>query len=333
MKTTIFSIIIPVYNVEKYIGHCLRSICNQDFDRALFEIIVVDDCSSDSSCSIIENVIKEYPTTNIRLLHHEQNKRQGGGRNTGLKVAQGEYILWVDSDDCLIYVNTLYTLQTILANRNIDILRAKTYTGISSDNFEAFTHAAFNGTITTYTPHEYFHLPHVGLHVHSAVYRRQFLLDHHIWFREHHCYEDSDWSYVVNSYAQEICEIDYPFYGYRHREDSTTLKVSVNTFMDNAISVVESEKAIAQYIKDPILQGDVRHWIKVSLYSFIKISRLYPVKDSRRVISYAYHNADFDLSRYMDTLKDYVVFNILKFAPIFILLPIRMLYSLKCSWR
>lgn len=93
------SIIIPVYNVEKYIARCLDSIYALPMKTEQFEVLCIDDCSPDGSCAIIEKYQKRY--ANLRLIHHKENLRQGGARNTGIREAKGEYCMFVDADDSL----------------------------------------------------------------------------------------------------------------------------------------------------------------------------------------------------------------------------------------
>lgn len=92
----ILSIIIPVYNVEKYVEKCICSCENQDIPKEDYEVIVVNDGSPDGSLAIVERVAKEYP--NIKVISQE-NQGLSGARNTGLEAAQGEYVWFVDSDD------------------------------------------------------------------------------------------------------------------------------------------------------------------------------------------------------------------------------------------
>lgn len=124
-----FSIIIPAYNVAPYIECCIRSVCEQDFDKNLFEVICVDDCSTDHTLNILEDLSREY--TNLVVLKHDVNKHQGGGRNTGLRVAKGDYILFLDADDCFIYNNVLSIFHQLLQIKAVDILRANGHSGIS----------------------------------------------------------------------------------------------------------------------------------------------------------------------------------------------------------
>ena len=113
------SFIVPVYNVEPYIEECIRSLYNQDIPQEVYEVICVDDCSPDGSRAIVERLQKEYPT--LKLLIHTENKRQGGARNTGMKVAQGRYIWFVDSDD-YIKPNCLKSLLEQAEKEDLDIL-------------------------------------------------------------------------------------------------------------------------------------------------------------------------------------------------------------------
>lgn len=89
------SVIVPVYNVEKYIDKCLNSLVNQTLNE--IEIIIVNDGSPDNSQKIIDKYVKKYPNKVKSFI--KENGGQGSARNLGLKYAKGEYISFVDSDD------------------------------------------------------------------------------------------------------------------------------------------------------------------------------------------------------------------------------------------
>lgn len=89
-----FSIIVPVYNVEKYIDKCLASILRQTFKN--FECIIIDDCSPDNSNAIIDKYVKLDQRFKVI---HQKNMGVSVARNTGLDIAKGDYIIFVDSDD------------------------------------------------------------------------------------------------------------------------------------------------------------------------------------------------------------------------------------------
>ncbi len=93
------SVIIPVYKVEKFIGRCVRSLMEQTLTDV--EYIFVDDASPDGSIGVLRQVLAGYPerSSHVRILTHPENKGLPAARNTGLAVAQGEYIFHCDSDD------------------------------------------------------------------------------------------------------------------------------------------------------------------------------------------------------------------------------------------
>ena len=95
MKSPKFTIIIPVYNCEQYVGRCLDSVLRQDYGN--YEIICIDDCSTDSSLSIL----KEYGRKDKRItvIESEVNAGALGARRKGVLEAKGEYIIFIDSDD------------------------------------------------------------------------------------------------------------------------------------------------------------------------------------------------------------------------------------------
>ena len=93
------SIVIPVYNVEPYIEDCLKSVASQTY-KGDIECIIVNDCTPDNSCMVIERFITEYNgDVDFKLLHHTVNRGLSAARNTGIDAATGDYIYFLDSDD------------------------------------------------------------------------------------------------------------------------------------------------------------------------------------------------------------------------------------------
>lgn len=99
LKTPLVSFVVTSYNYEKYILRTLESIKNQSY--ANFEIIVVDDCSNDNSCQIVENFIADNQDLRITLIKQEINQGQLSAMQRGLKEAQGQFVSFIDSDDIL----------------------------------------------------------------------------------------------------------------------------------------------------------------------------------------------------------------------------------------
>ena len=125
------SIIVPVYNVEKYLEKCLNSLINQTFKD--IEIICVDDCSTDSSYSILLNY--QNLDSRIKVIKLNKNSQLGAARNAGMKIAKGKYITFIDSDDYLdsTFVQKMYE-KAEENNSDIVISNIKNYTLDESQN-------------------------------------------------------------------------------------------------------------------------------------------------------------------------------------------------------
>ena len=128
------SIIIPMYNAEKYIGECLDSILAQTFTD--YEVIVVDDCSTDNSCAIVESYMPKFDTGGagkLNLIRSEKNSGSAGiPKNIGLKYSFGDYILFLDSDD-LITKTALEELYTVAKKFDADVVHCERYFQFKDD--------------------------------------------------------------------------------------------------------------------------------------------------------------------------------------------------------
>lgn len=113
------SIIIPFYNVERFISECLDSVFNQDIPLDEYEVICVNDGSPDHSRDIVLEYMTRFP--NLRLIEHEKNRKLGTARNTGRTIARGKYIWNVDSDDKIV-PNCLAGLLGICEENDLDVL-------------------------------------------------------------------------------------------------------------------------------------------------------------------------------------------------------------------
>lgn len=111
------SVIIPVYNVEKYLGQCLDSIINQTLVD--IEIICINDASPDNCKEILDEYAQK--DERIKILNHDQNYGLSESRNSGLKIANGEYIYFMDSDD-LLDLDTLEICYNISLKNKLDVL-------------------------------------------------------------------------------------------------------------------------------------------------------------------------------------------------------------------
>ena len=112
------SYIIPVYNGEKSIVRTLDSIYNTGLAENEFEIIIVDDCSTDNTWGVLMEMQKAH--SNLVILHQETNQRQGAARNRGIDIARGEYIAFCDADDEVVSEGVMNALRAV-ENTHADI--------------------------------------------------------------------------------------------------------------------------------------------------------------------------------------------------------------------
>lgn len=115
------SVIVPIYNVEKYIEKCARSLFEQTFDD--IEYIFVNDCTPDDSMEILSNVMNEYPDkiNKCKIINHNRNQGLTFARNSGLSVAKGTYIIHCDSDDWM-ERDMLSSMCSLAKTENADIV-------------------------------------------------------------------------------------------------------------------------------------------------------------------------------------------------------------------
>lgn len=217
------SVIIPVYNVELWLRKCLDSLLNQTYSN--IEIILIDDGSTDKSSEICD----EYSRKDSRVkVMHIRNGGQSVARNKGLYVSQGEYILFVDSDDYLCDREIIEKFINILKNSKCDFIYTS-YCRFNDENEDEITEILpinlINKNIENklgkdiladlITQNSFHHAPYL------KVCRRDFILKNNLYFREGYYHEDAEWSFKVFYYAKKVVIYNEPWYMRRMRENST----------------------------------------------------------------------------------------------------------------
>lgn len=206
-----FSIIVPVYNVEKYLQRCLTSINNQTFRD--YEVIVVNDGSTDNSMSIIE----QYKKDNY-IVVNQVNKGLSGARNAGLKIANGEYVIFLDSDD-YIKNDALEIINNNLFN-NLDILRFQVSSvnenGDIINNFIEKPFSLTSGENAFNKICKY----HFVENAWCYVYRKKYLLDNNFLFKEGIYHEDYALIPYILINSEKIISIENILYFYVQRKCS-----------------------------------------------------------------------------------------------------------------
>ena len=229
------SIIVPIYNVAPYLRKCVDSLLTQDISD--YEIILVDDGSTDDSGAIADELVDAFRLSplasrlEMRVIH-QSNSGLSEARNTGIKAAQGDYILFVDSDDYL-QPNTLGTLLEQAERDNLDVLRFR-YQNVKESG-EAF---APYKDMTSYN--DYSAVPTDGLiflneRMGNQCYVVQFLVKTEIVRQELFTpgiyFEDTDWMPRMLLRAQRVASTDLVVYNYLWREGSITLSQNDTTKM------------------------------------------------------------------------------------------------------
>lgn len=218
------SIIVPVYNMQDYLRECLDSLIGLNITG--YEIIVVNDGSSDGSQNIIDNFVKNYPG---RIKGYTQkNAGLSVARNTGLSFAQGAYVTFVDSDDYILG-DAFERFWKGMKEHQLDIGVAnleRDYDGriVADDiSYRKRAHLAQMGTMDgqSYIAESYDYLKdEIKVEAVTKIYNKGFLLSNHLEFRPGLIYEDTLFFVETMLAARSVRYFPYVFYRYRMRGDS-----------------------------------------------------------------------------------------------------------------
>ena len=206
------SIIVPVYNVENYVEECFQSIARQTYAGPM-ECIFVDDCGTDRSVALVEELMAAYRgAIAFKMLHHERNRGLSAARNTGLREASGDYVYFIDSDDsitpeCLALLSAL----------------AKKYPGVDMVQGNNKTNLQFlrmkSGLLPEYTDNkkwikECLLTRQIPVTAWNRLVRRNFLVVNGLFFEEGLIHEDELWTFLLSKHLQKLafCFEDTYFY-------------------------------------------------------------------------------------------------------------------------
>ena len=208
-----YSVIIPVYNVEKYIERCLKSVISQNYDD--LEIIVVDNGSTDRSGSICDIYANEYANISV---YHIENHGVASARNFGLSKARGEFIYFVDSDDYL--VGNLFAEFEDKLTPDLDLFVFSYYNSFEQEMTETKRTKKilpYNGSYDKYDFSKIFKdlfLSDMLYTVWNKIYRREFLLENNLSFEQYELGEDVRFNLDVYREVNKICLSQDSYYVY-----------------------------------------------------------------------------------------------------------------------
>jgi len=215
-----------VYKAELYIERCISTCCNQDIDSTDYEIIVINDGSPDRSLEIIENLAKVH---NNIIVISQVNKGQSAARNAGLKIASGEYIWFIDSDDW-IQENCISELYEKCNLHKLDVLSfdAKDCdVKLSEQNkyLQEFGDIPIKGKILLRSYQ-------VCLLVWNNIFRREFLLEKGLFFIEGIVHEDNEYIPRLFYYVERFMTLNKVLYNVFSNMESTTRSVNPKRSFD-----------------------------------------------------------------------------------------------------
>lgn len=241
----LISVIVPVYNVEKYLRQCLDSIVNQTYTN--LEIICVNDCTEDSSLSILEEYAKL--DSRIIIINNVVNLGLGLSRNKGIEIARGDYIHCLDSDDWLVvnayerivsYIKEvgdkdvfrfLYTCYNEAANKFVEVLEGSLPKEILNKSLNIYDNPQI---IDDWEPTAWIKL-----------IKADFLKQNKLYYNDYRCLEDIEYSILLLLKAKSIYFIDEKLLYYRVRKGSLVTKRLF--YYDN---ILKDAKKTAIWAKD-----------------------------------------------------------------------------------
>lgn len=239
-KEEMVSIIVPVYNVEKELERCVESLIAQTYRN--LEIILVDDGSSDKSGEIIDQYGLEYPAI-IKTIH-QKNKGLSGARNSGLDIAMGDYISFIDSDD-FVDREMIETMVNSIIDTEADIAVCGRF-----DDYPNRSIVRFNmDEQTVYTPNEVMGRILTWNKIDIAAWDKLYRKD--LWstirFPEGYNNEDLCTLPSLIRNAKKIVHVGKPLYHYCHRENSITTTFNEKKIKDFYHAIREVEIAVDSY--------------------------------------------------------------------------------------
>ena len=264
------SVIIPVYNSEKYLKQCLDSVVNQTLKN--IEIIVVNDGSTDNSLQIIQEYVNKY--SNVKLIN-KQNEGCYKARNIGLEVADGEYIAFLDSDD-YIESNMYEKLYLKAKQTNADIVSSNYY--ISQDDKLKLVDFSSSVALLEKSNNKVIGAKNIILDaiIWSRIFKKQMLFEKNIKFHSDIYMADDAFFHIITMLnAEKIVYISDILYTYRiSRKDSIT-----SSYNERNFDCIKVAKKIMDYAitnnMEHFMPQVVAYVLRLNILGYNRIGRFY----------------------------------------------------------
>ncbi|MEM6524975.1 MAG: glycosyltransferase family 2 protein [Bacteroidota bacterium] len=320
-----FSIIVPVYNVEAFLPKCLNSILKQSFRD--FEVLVINDQTPDNSQVLID----EFATKDKRIvpIKHDVNQGLGGARNTGISLAKGSYLLFVDSDDW-IAEDALMILSKYIEEKKIDIIKfgfVEIYPTRQVDSptlNEGYSKNGWNLIKEEIQDRAFSPI------CCRSLYKRSFLEENKIHFPENVHFEDFSFTIKTHLLSKGICSIKDHLYFYRKDRDGSIMHkpsprdIEVCTTLEIIYDFTTSDHWTT-VAEDPIFNYQMYEWSAgTTIYRYLKNNSDQQLK--KELIKELRNN--FYFRYYLKKASDGAGLNVIRKIPPYLLLHNLMLFKI-----
>lgn len=263
-----------MYQVEQYLAICLKSITDQTMTDGV-ECILVDDCGSDRSLFIAKDFIEHYQGNVLfRIFEREKNGGLSAARNSGIDVASGEYVYFLDSDD-EITPNCLEIMWSLVEKYGkVNLVQGAFFEDEKYAN--SISNIKFPEFCTCQADIKTFLLQYLGdiVGAQSRLIKLSFLKEHHLYFEEGIIHEDNLWTFFLSKYVRTMAYCDVCTYYHRYNPNSITGNVNV---IKETIAYKHIIQTCSRSI-DPFLIGIQKEWLLNNLITVINSK--YYVKDA-----------------------------------------------------
>lgn len=254
------SIIIPVFNVERYIVKCLDSVKSAIGCRIDVEVIVVDDGSPDHSIEVAQPILKSM---SYAKLIRQENQGLSGARNAGLDEARGEYVWFVDSDDWLLPNAINDVLSVLQANDSLDVIAS-----ILQMNYEGkrcCVKNEYQPEICKLNGKEYLRRRYPQGASQRFILRKAFLKENDLQFHKALIHEDGLFGYTMLYLAKEVLILPKPVYAYRLRQSGSIMS---NITMRTPECMLLIHKLLMEFRKEKVAEED-RIWYREEIFKVL----------------------------------------------------------------
>ena len=257
------SIIIPIYNVESYVAHCIQSVMDQTYEGSI-ECLLVDDCGNDNSMGIVEDMLGDYEgPIEFKVLHHEHNRGLSAARNSGTEEASGDYVFFLDSDDA-ISVDCIALMVEVVSNHpEVEVVQGA---------MESIPYNKYYDLELCKTPrfvddndwvryNAYKYGERLPVNATNKLLKKSFLTGNGLTFKEGITNEDELWSFQIACTAKTMAVVGRETYVYKLREGSITVN-AFTSFRVNCLMTVLGEMYRFAEVRKLLRNQDVHNIIE-----------------------------------------------------------------------